>query len=202
MARQFLIAALFVLLGIVAFRITDFRGRWFLPLLGGFPVLLVAATWARLDGRRARALKALAVTTAVVVAVLLPCRIIFAGRMNRFEPLHKPYSKLAPQIAPILGSNTVILAETRVIAGNLRLAGLAAPVVSLDTWEVMPHANTNLLFVWDATRQPEPAEKVASALERLGIRVAPEPRMFEAVCHHHRSRLARLACAPATADTR
>jgi 4-amino-4-deoxy-L-arabinose transferase-like glycosyltransferase len=198
MCRQLVFAATLVLLGVVVSRVTGFRGRWFLPMLVPLPVLGTALVWPQLDAVRARGLGALAIVAALVVTVLLPCRIVFAERMQRFEPLHVPYARLAPQIAPLADSNTVVLAENNVIAGNLRLAGLDATVVSPETWAVIPHPGARrILVVWDATRQSAPTEGFADALKRLALETEPEPRFFTARCFYHRSRITRLAAAPA-----
>jgi 4-amino-4-deoxy-L-arabinose transferase-like glycosyltransferase len=191
--RMLLVAALLVIAGTVIFHATNFRGRWFLPLLVGVPVLVSTALWSRLTTQRVRALLVAGLAVVAVVTVLLPARIILAERLKRMEPLHQPYSRLAPQLQPDVGSNTVILAATKVIAGNLRLAGLRAVVVTPETWLVIPHPDTDVLLVWDATRRPEPDEKFAQAIETLGLRAGAAPRSIEAVCFYHSTTAMRLA---------
>lgn len=196
--RMLLVAALLVIAGTVIFHATNFRGRWFLPLLVGVPVLMSTASWSRLTAQRVRVLLGVGLAVVAVVTVLLPARIIFAERLKRIEPLHQPYSRLAPQLQPHVGSNTVILAATKVIAGNLRLAGLHAVVVTPETWLVIPHPDTDVLLVWDATRRPEPDEKFASAIELLGLRADPAPQRVEAICFYHAATTMRLACVRAS----
>ncbi len=198
--RMLLVAALLVVAGAVLFHTANFRGRWFLPLLVAVPVLASIMAWPRLSQPRIRVLRTLALVVVAMVTVLLPARIVFAERLKRFEPLHQPYARLAPQLSPLIHSNTVVLATTKVIAGNLRLAGLGAVVVTPDTWTVMPHPGTDVLVVWDATRQDELQARFLEMLEPLGLQLEPATRKFEAPCYYHSSTMMELACARAASS--
>jgi hypothetical protein len=196
--RQFLIAGALLVICILVFRITEFRARWFLPLIIGAPLLLVAWAWPRLNESRIRALTILGMAILAAVAALLPGRILFAEKLGRIEPLHRPFAELAGPIASRVAEGGVVLAESRLIGGNLRLAGLKSPVVSPDTWNVIPHPQGPVLLVWDATAQPQPSERFIRNLAKLGLQLGSPPESFEAVCLHHSSRTYRLAISLAT----
>jgi hypothetical protein len=171
---------LFVIAGILAvavlgFQATDLRERWLQPILICAPVLAVAVVSARMDSKHFRRLAWLAGAVMLSVTAIMPGRIILAERLKREEPLNHPYDELARKMKMSVQESALIVTDTRLLAGNLRLAFPKRLFVTpelVDLFAPRAAERSKVLLVWDATHGDDPpkplrawAEKVAPSLQ-------------------------------------
>jgi len=142
--------------------VTDIRDRWFAAdprLRAG---LCPRALQPRLD--RAR-LKRLLIAAAVVMAgvsAAIPGRILLAERFHRTEPLNRPYSLLARQLPGSIGSALVVVTDTKLLAGNLRLNLPEKIFVTPDLTGLIAEPRRPGVLVWDAMPRKANTETVPS----------------------------------------
>jgi lipopolysaccharide core galacturonosyltransferase RgtB len=174
-------------------RATHFSGRWLQPLLILAPVVAAVALQPRLDPRRLRWLMALGATVAVAAAAALPARIVFAERMRREEPLHKPYDALARALQPELDAATVVVADSSLLAGNLHLTMPKQVLVTPEIFPLFAPGQKRFVLVWDATRSPEMPEKLREFARKhpLAKKVETETHFVSATYKYHRAKQAR-----------
>ena len=158
-----------VTLLILAFRVTDVKERWFLPLLIIAPV--VAATWLqpRLDQRRLNWLLGLAGLVAVFVLVAIPGRYFLAERLHREETLARPYKMLADKLNQTLAPQTTIVAARPLLAGNLRLHLPNRRVTTPELAELFPFDPQNVVLTWEANRDPALPLRLRDFAARRGL---------------------------------
>jgi hypothetical protein len=102
-------------------RATSFKGRWLQPLFFCVSILCAALVQPHLTRAAFRRLVCAAVLVVAIVAVLMPGRLWVAESLGRVEGLNAPYRELAAQLRPELEPAQVLLADTLVLGGNLRL---------------------------------------------------------------------------------
>ncbi|HYG36648.1 MAG TPA: glycosyltransferase family 39 protein [Clostridia bacterium] len=147
-----IIAGLFLLL-VVCVRATGFRERWFQPMLVCSPVLVMVFLQERLDQARLTRMVAFALVVMLAVAVILPGRILLGEKLDRDERLMWPYAELAAQIRAVAPPDSIIVAETGLVGGNLRLALPTTPVTTPKYPGLYEIQGKPLVIVWDARRQ-------------------------------------------------
>ncbi len=178
LARFFLVAAGLLALAAVLIRVTTFEGRW----LGPFLLLLPLYLFLRLPagdvgaGRLRRfgyLLAALAVVT-----VLVRVGEVWAGpRFGIHSRLHIPFAALAEEVRAAGFAGGTIVAENRIIGGNLRLHFPDARVLTADLAYLQPPARREpgqCLVVWNRVRSDE----TPAALERF-LRIRLEARVLD-----------------------
>jgi hypothetical protein len=136
---RWLTAALLpVVLVLVLGEARGFKDRWFQPLLI-WSVLFFAAG-AALDSGRWRAVRALALGFALLVPLALDGRLLLAGPLGRAERPNIPYATLARLLEAESGGEVpaAIIAERKLLAGNLRLAWPQVPVRSREVAAALP----------------------------------------------------------------
>jgi 4-amino-4-deoxy-L-arabinose transferase-like glycosyltransferase len=126
---QLLVAALFGVLFVVGTNARHFEERWLVPMFITLPL------WVSLSARGLEGPMGFVRTAAVVallVAVILPARVLLAERLARSTPpvVSAPYLQLAAQMRERHGEPAAIIADTLTAGGNLRLAmpGVAVSV--------------------------------------------------------------------------
>ena len=105
-----------------------FEERWLLPVLAPLPLWL-ALTVVRSDLRRG--LLVAGGLMALLAALLLPGRVLFAEHLARGKPavVSQPYAELARQLRAAYGEPVRILADTQTLGGNLRLSFPGASIL-------------------------------------------------------------------------
>jgi len=156
--RTFLFVALLTVTLVVGFRATGFRDRWLQPLLIAVPVLLIAMLRDRLDPLRLRRLLTAGGTVAAIVTLLIPGRILFGAKVHREEPLMRPYGALAAQLRSAVPPSSFLVADTILLAGNLRLALAPMTVVTPNQVDLFNCREPHCLMVWDARRRDLPPQ--------------------------------------------
>jgi hypothetical protein len=178
---------------VVAFQVTGVRGRWLQPVLIGAPVL-VAAMAPLQSSMRMKVYLGLGFVVAVTVSLMIPGRIVLGERLKRDEPLMRPYDKLAREVQQRIQPGDVVVSDTGVMAGNLRLNLPQHLAVTPNIARLFLPNPPAVLLAWDATRFPEMPDALVNYVRTLG-RKSPEPSDAEfvsATFKYHRHRQARL----------
>jgi len=109
------------------------KDRWYQPLL--FFVPLLVAYHSRPSPRGFRIFISLAALFAVLVAFALPARTLLAERLDKYSRPNMPYPGLIRSIASGTEEPRFVLAETKLLGGNARLAfrdaGVLAPTFNV-----------------------------------------------------------------------
>jgi len=114
------LVAVCVVLFVVLTGAQQVKDRWYQPLL--FFVPLLVAFHARPTGKGSRVFLALAGLVAVLVAFALPARTLLGERLDKFSRPNMPYPGLIRSLASGTEAPHFILAETKLLGGNARLA--------------------------------------------------------------------------------
>ncbi len=179
---------------VVAFQVTGVRGRWLQPVLIAAPVVAAGLLKQRLRPRRVKILAGLGAGIAVLVAVMLPGRIVLGERLGRDEPLMRPYDVLARVVSARLEPGDVLVADTGVLAGNLRLNLPHHVAVTPEAARLFVPTPGSILLVWDATRSPAIPAALVDFIHGLGA-APPDQRATEfasATFKYHHRRQARI----------
>ena len=150
-----------------------FKDRWLQPLLFVTPVYLALIIQARLDATRMRRLVFLAAVAASVALVLLSGISLSAGLTGRPTRLNAPYAALARQLLARGVPHEVVLADSLLTAGNLRLALKPSEVLAPEGPRFPVARHTPWLAVWDATTQKDPPPELCRLINRLRGRSGP-----------------------------
>ena len=161
---------------VLAFQVTNVKARWFQPLLFVLPVLMLAHVRPRLSPARQRILFLLAGLVMVVVPAIMYGGVVVAGWTKRLTNLNVPYNELSARIRQAGFTNGLILAENRIIGGNLKLQ-FPDSVVAVP--EVVPAGLPQaapVMLAWKpgARHSPKPALlQFAASLGHTNLGAAP-----------------------------
>ncbi len=199
--RMLLISYGLMVLTIVVFRISDVHDRWLQPVLVSAPVLLVAWVQPRLDMARLKWLLAIAGVAAVIVTVGLHARIILAEKWHRTQPWNRPYDALAQQMKSALAPASVVMTDTTLLAGNLRMNMPDKIFTPPELAPLFTDSTANVAIAWDAggdaiakktrnqTRDWPPPENLADFAQHAGASLDPaQAQYFSATFKFHTSR--------------
>ncbi len=191
------LVVLAILLGLVLFaRASRFSERWFEPVLICLPIYLVILVNGRLDLRRLKILALLSLLVMLTVAVIMPGRLFLAERLKRDEMLARPYSELAEQIRPLVPGGSVIVCNTRELAGNLRLDIPQARVLCPELTTIFGSKGYHHCFlVWEpvprnTSLEPKPPDRLRTWVLNYTDRKTDdlEPRIFTVPYKFYRNR--------------
>ncbi|MEE8541697.1 MAG: glycosyltransferase family 39 protein [Desulfobacterales bacterium] len=123
--KLFLLHLFIVVFGIVSIFVLvtgaqEIKDRWYQPLLFFSPLLL--ALYAKPSPRAYRIYCIVGVTLALIAAIVLPFRTLLAGNLGYIKRPNIPYARLASDLMQLTRNPTTIVAESRLIGGNMRLA--------------------------------------------------------------------------------
>lgn len=134
----------------------QFKHRWMQPVLFVLPVYFALLAERRLSYARQRQILGLAVATASAALVALPATPLLASVVNRPTRLNSPYAALAARFREQAGEPAVMVADSRLTGGNLRLHFKQSLVVVPWPGKPLVPQDAALVMVWDATRTPQP----------------------------------------------
>lgn len=166
--RALLAIALLVLAGILILGPTNFKDRWFQPILVCAPVLLAVWPLKAWDAASLRWLRRLTVLVMAAIALVIPGRVLLAGKLGKIERLNFPLPELGRTLNTRIPPGVVILADTSFLAGNMRLAMPDRRVISRAWGD--PDGQP-CCIVWAARKSPNPPpalEKAANDLLQSG----------------------------------
>ncbi len=151
--RALAVIGVLLVFAILAFGATGFKDRWFQPLLVCVPVAAATSLALFINSRGIQCLQGCAVAVMVVVAMLIPGKVLFASLTGREERLNLPYTELSRQLASSVKPGTLLVADSQLLGGNLRLAfpGNAVEVIG----KTAP-AGGEWMLVWDARKRMSP----------------------------------------------
>jgi 4-amino-4-deoxy-L-arabinose transferase-like glycosyltransferase len=166
--RTLVIIMALVVLCVMFVHVTNFRGRWFQPVLIIVPVLIAALLRQQLEARRLKWLMRFSAFVAIALLIALPSRIVFGEKLHHEEPLHFPYAVLAAQMKNDLAPATVIVTDDSLLAGNLRLALQPRLVVTTEIMDEFAPDAQNLAFAWNPKKNEERPKALTDYAEQLG----------------------------------
>ena len=180
--RLLLLLVVFALAGVALTMLlthaTSFKGRWLQPLFFCVPILYAALLHTRIDERAWKRIFTAAVTIAAIVMVLLPGRVWTAEKLHREEQLTVPFGALFNQMQIEINRADVLVADTHVLGGNLRLRfpnkAVLTPKFQLPA---APSAN-HVVVLFNAAHQQNPPLEVQHILTSLGKQLPPEQIRF------------------------
>jgi hypothetical protein len=140
-------------LSILIFGVSIFKDRWFQPLLVCAPVIAAVNLSHYVRPAGIRWLQWLAVAVMLIVAALIPAKVLMAGHTGREERLNYPFRQLAGKLSPWVEQDTVLVADTQLLAGNLRMA---FPQNSIKVAGLSLSPDENWVAVWDARERAKP----------------------------------------------
>jgi hypothetical protein len=140
-----------IVFSVLVYRVTDIRERWLQPMLICAPVLAIAWMETRLNLVRLRWLLSLAAVVMLSVSAMIPGRILLAENYQRTEPLNKPYDVMARALQPALTQTGMIVTDTHLLAGNLRLNLPEKTFVTPESASLFADKGRPRALVWDAT---------------------------------------------------
>jgi hypothetical protein len=181
------------LLAVLALAI-ELKDRWFQP------VVFLGAIWAALRVRdrvtlvAARRFFYLACAVIGVVLIVLPGIPLAAAVTKRPTRLNAPYSNLCQQLKARVGEPAVIVSESRLVGGNLRLRFSRSTVIAPEYHDLPINNNVAWLVVWDASKKLEPGPSLTTFLAQLrkGGLSNPPPAFVEAPYKYTNAKRMRL----------
>ena len=185
-----------VSLGLVVFKVTGPRDRYLQPLFVWLPILLVSPLSECLSGARLAAIMALSATTAALILVICPVRILLSERLQKHEVLTMPMHQLATDLKPLADQADYIITEDHPLAGNLRLQFPRKLVIDPEVGALFPPTTAKTLVVWNAGNRPAPpAELEHFVREFTGRNIMPTAATFEERLTYHHQRTIRVGAA-------
>ncbi len=171
-----------------------FKARWLLPLLAMLPFQCALWLRNRTGEQRVRWLARAGAVAAVLSLVALPAAAPLAPLTGKFTRLNAPYGSLAEQLKENGISPELILAENRLVGGNLKLFFPASRVAVPELPAPEPPAQGQALVVWDATRRAQMPAALAAFANRFSDSdpAAMPVQYVEARQKYSRSRTMRL----------
>jgi 4-amino-4-deoxy-L-arabinose transferase-like glycosyltransferase len=166
--RTLAIIMTLVILCVMFVHVTNFRGRWFQPILIVVPILIAVMLRQQLEARRLKWLTGFSTFVAAALLIALPSRIIFGEKLRHEEPLHFPFAALAVQMKNDLAPATVIVTEDNLLAGNLRLALQPRLVVTTEIMDEFAPDAQNLAFVWTPKKIEARPQALTDYAEQIG----------------------------------
>jgi 4-amino-4-deoxy-L-arabinose transferase-like glycosyltransferase len=185
-----------LLLGIVWFKATGFRGRWLAPVFVGLPVALVALWQHRIGVKQARAVFVLAGAVALGVAVCFPTRIWLAEKLGRRALLNAPFEKFSEQIRAEWPRRNYFLAESFWVGGNLRIQFPNAQVLTPKlpgTWKRDSGVDCLIVRKTTPTKSAPTALGFAASLANFD---AAEAKILEARLKFYQAKTMELEVCP------
>ncbi len=159
-----IIGAVLVLLVLFA-HATGFRERWFQPILVTLPIGAVALVQNRLDAFRLKCIAVLSMLVMLAVALAMPGRLLLAERLKREEPLTRPYTQVAKDLRPVILPGSLVVCDTHLLAGNLRLSLPDVTLLDLDLVPLFSKPYPHCFIAWDARTSDTIPEELRNWLE-------------------------------------
>ena len=133
--KLFLLHLFIVVFGVVSIFVLatgaqEFIDRWYHHLV--FFSTLFLALYAKPSPRAYRIYCVAGVTLALIAAIVLPFRTLLAGDLDYIKRPNIPYARLASDLMQLTSNPTTIVAESKLIGGNMRLAFPLSRIITPD----------------------------------------------------------------------
>jgi len=185
-----------LLLLVIGFGLTHFIGRWFIVFLFSVPLYILLK--ADLDERRERRLRGgfpIVVALVILVFAGLFARNYFPDAFGHYARLTYPFHALAEKMkAEGVDRNRLLLAESQLMAGNLKVHLDAALAVTPDLQVVLREYENGrrkkpyrgALLVW---QNGQSRERLLDVAERMGFTAASGGEVHETEVLYRNSRV-------------
>lgn len=166
LGRVFLLLNAFVLMAIFCFKVTAFKDRWMQPLFVWLPILLVVVAMPHLNGWRLQSVMLAGAVVTVVMAAVIPGRLLFTEERGRRDVLNAPFRRFASDLTGPIKAADCVIANDYWLAGNLVLRFPGKPVYSIDL-NPPPGQPRNALLTWDASRQMDLPRTLSGIIPKM-----------------------------------
>jgi 4-amino-4-deoxy-L-arabinose transferase-like glycosyltransferase len=153
--RMLLMGLCLCVLMILFFKVTVFKDRWMQPLLFATPLYLVTLSWGRFTLANARRYAGFALFVAVTVLLIISGPTFCASQLGKLSRLNSPYAAFSVQLRQAGFQNGLIVAEDRLVGGNLKLFFPESVIVAPKVPVFAAPPDIDRLIVWDATENAE-----------------------------------------------
>jgi 4-amino-4-deoxy-L-arabinose transferase-like glycosyltransferase len=119
--RSVAVSLLLCVAMVLLFRVTVFKDRWMQPILFFLPLALLPWMGSSLDTGGGRFIRGAAFFIGSIVLLLMAGRPFISAYMGKVSRFNLPYSELAAQLERQVSLVDLVLADNRLLGGNLRL---------------------------------------------------------------------------------
>lgn len=163
-----LLAILLVCIAIVMGTAVELKDRWFQPVvfLGAIAAALRAKD--RITPLALRQFLLVIAAIGAVMVLILPGIPLAARVTKRPTRLNAPYAQLSTDLKARASSPNLILAENRLLGGNLRLFFPGTRVLAPEFWTLDVPSAGDCLLVWDANKRSTPSPLLLKLVEKVG----------------------------------
>lgn len=192
--RAWVVIGLVLLLLVFCVRVTGYKERWFQPILAVLPIAAVALVQHRLDRVRLKCLAILTFGVMLCVSVVLPGRLFAAESLKREEPVTRPYARIAARLRPEIPDGSLLICDSRLLAGNLRLGMPGVTCITTELAVLFSAPSPHCFLLWDARTHDSPPPELRRWLnnDKLPATVAAAPRYISEVYKYHRTKQFRV----------
>jgi len=174
--------------GVLVFHVTEIRERWLHPLLLILlPVISIALFEDLLDAKRLKWILVLAAAVMVAVTAGVVTRVVLAGPWKLSQRLNFPIATLAPVMAGPLQDVPVVITETALFGGDLRLNLPGRTYVPPEMAALLAPDAKRFALVWDASRRDLPGDRTVEFLREAGADFAKAEIGYFAAPHRFQS---------------
>jgi 4-amino-4-deoxy-L-arabinose transferase-like glycosyltransferase len=179
--RKYAFILIGLVLAILLLRITGFKDRWFEPIFISLPLALFVVAQKWMERNHVKNICILGSVAAFAILLIIPGRIIFAGRIGEPQLLNAPFAQLKNELGATIPANALIFAESKWLGGNLRLQFPQRHVVTPELAKLYSASNRPCAVVWDATKNDLPKSAFVNFLGNFaGIDLSETQPVFAA----------------------
>ncbi|MGB4600690.1 MAG: glycosyltransferase family 39 protein [Trichlorobacter sp.] len=178
--RCVMVSLAICLLMVLVFQVTVFKDRWMQPILFFLPLALLPLVGPALSEQKVRMIRLLGAGVACLVLTGMAIRAQVAPAVGILTRFNLPYHELVAQLAPQVASADLVLAQSPLLGGTIRLqypqTRVAVPGGPKLYHDQSPH---HLLVVWHddpGMKQPENLLNLVADMmgdQRLVVPYAP-----------------------------
>lgn len=144
------------LMMVVLFQVTAFKDRWMQPILFFMPLALLPLMTKALSQGGAKLVRRFAAVVAAVVLIGLATRPLLASYTGHVTRFNFPYKELSEKLAPQIQSADLVLAQSTLLGGNIRLRYPSTRVTAPGSAQLFyDSAPKSLLVLWQDRPTPE-----------------------------------------------
>ena len=194
--QRTLLGSAVVGLGVVLWLGIELKDRWFQPAIFLIAILAAILVRNRVTAAAERRFLLTVGAVAALVLTLLTGIPLAASITHRPTRLNAPFSVLSAQLKASAGEPGVIVANTRLVGGNLKLFFPGSIVVSPE-FKAQCATDIAWLVVWDASKNPGPPPALVDLVAAMrGIDMRNLKAAFtEAFYKHTRAKVMKLGYA-------
>lgn len=165
------------MLMVLCFQVTAFKDRWMQPILFFLPIALLPAMESYLICRRGRQIQWIAGVTAGIVLLAFSFRVVAAPYTGSVTRFNMPYQELVSKMAEQVQAADLVLAQSSLLAGHLKLLYPAKRVtIPGGAWLYHDTSPKSVLVAWEDGATWKDDERLAAlTTDLLGSRITELP---------------------------